>query len=81
MQNLVSENREKNFRCPYFREEGGGQVVKPDVLIFHVFIRGRREGVKANKTNVLIYSLFFLMASLRDYLLSFKLLLQDMVLS
>ena len=24
MQNLVSETPEKNFGCPYFREEGGG---------------------------------------------------------
>ena len=29
-----------------------------NIPIFNIFIRGRREGVKANKTNVLIYSLF-----------------------
>ena len=48
------------LRFPYFRKEGGGQVVKQNVLIFNVFIRGRREGFKANKTNACpyIFSLF-----------------------
>ena len=45
MQNLVSENQKKSFRCPYFREEGGGLAAYQNVLIFYVLIRGRREGV------------------------------------
>ena len=60
MENLVIEMQNKLFICPYFREEGGGQEGYQKFLTFDVFIRGRREGVKANKTNVLIYSLFWM---------------------
>ena len=42
----------KKFRCPYFREEGGGQTGCQNVFIFYVLIMGEMEGVKANKSNV-----------------------------
>ena len=54
------------FRCPYFWEEGGGQEGYQNVLIFYVLIKGGREGVQANKDNVLICALF-LKASLIAY--------------
>ena len=46
MQNLVTENPEKNFRCPDFREEGGGPTWYQNVLIFNVLIRGGGRGSK-----------------------------------
>ena len=49
---VSSVNSSKKFRCPYFREEGGGQTGCQNVFIFYVLIMGRREGVKANKSNV-----------------------------
>ena len=48
------------FRCPYYWEEGGGQEGYQNVLIFYVLIKGGREGVEANKDNVLICALFFI---------------------
>ena len=59
IQKLVSGNAQKMFRCPYFWEEGGGQEGYQNVLIFYVLIKGGREGVQANKDNVLICALFF----------------------
>ena len=50
----------KKFRCPYFREEGGGQERYKNFLIFYFLIRGRREGVQVNKDNFFIYALFFI---------------------
>ena len=64
MEKLVSGNPQKMFRCPYYWEEGGGQEGYHNVLIFYVLIMGGREGVQANKDNVLICALFF-KASLR----------------
>ena len=58
MQKLVSGNPQKMFRCPYYWEEGGGQEGYQNVLIFYVLIKGGREGVQANKDNVLICALF-----------------------
>ena len=49
---VSSVNPPKKFRCPYFREEGGGQTGCQNVFIFYVLIMGGREGVKANKSNV-----------------------------
>ena len=56
--NVSSVTPQKKFRCPYFREEGGGQTGCQNVFIFYVLIMGGREGVKANKSNVFKYSLF-----------------------
>ena len=64
LQKLVSGTPQKMFRCPYFWEEGGGQEGSQNVLIFYVLIKGGREGVQANKDNVLICALFLLKASL-----------------
>ena len=41
----------KKFRCPYFREEGGGQAGCQNVFIFYVLM--------PNKSNVFKYSLYF----------------------
>ena len=56
---VSSVNPPKNFRCPYFREEGGGQAGYQNVFIFYVLIMVGREGFKANKSNVFYYYLFF----------------------
>ena len=45
MQNLVSENQKKKFRCPDFREEGGVQAGYQNVLIFYVQIWGEGGGL------------------------------------
>ena len=38
---VSSVNPPKKFRCPYFREEGGGQAGCQNVFIFYVIIGGR----------------------------------------
>ena len=47
-----------------FWGDGGGQKVYQNVLIFMTLFRRGREGIKGNKSNVFLYSLF-LMASLK----------------
>ena len=37
---VSSVNPPKKFRCPYFREEGGGQAGCKNVFIFYVLIMG-----------------------------------------
>ena len=49
----------KKFRCPYFREEGGGQTGCQNVLIFYVIIMGGGRGsrqINQMSLNILFFS-------------------------